>query len=131
MEFIGIFFSLFFAIMLTAIFSLAFRNTGPWRGFWVFFILLFFVALGAGEWAAPRGPAAWGYYWVPGLLAAVILSLILAAAAPSSPRKLRRTATGPEEDLPGETAATLAVIGVFFWCLIFVLLAVVISGLLN
>lgn len=34
MEFIGILFALFFAITLTAVFSLAFRNSGPWGGFW-------------------------------------------------------------------------------------------------
>lgn len=68
MEFIGILFALFFAIMLTAVFRLAFKNTGPWGGFWIFFTLMFFISLAAGEWAAHRGPSAWGYYGYRGWL---------------------------------------------------------------
>jgi hypothetical protein len=93
MSFAGILFALFYAFILTVIFSLAFKNTGPWGGFWAFFFLLFFVSLGAGEWAAPAGPVAWGYYWAPGLIAAVIFALLLAAVAPA-PRRLNNSQEG-------------------------------------
>lgn len=35
MGFVGVLFVLFFAVMLTAILRLVFRNTGPWVGFWI------------------------------------------------------------------------------------------------
>jgi hypothetical protein len=58
MEFVRIVFALFFAAVLTVIFNLSFNNTGRWKGFWVFFALFVFISLGAGQWAAPRGPSA-------------------------------------------------------------------------
>lgn len=137
MEFIGIIFALFFAIILTAIFSLPFRNTGPWGGFWVFFILLFFISLGAGEWAAPRGPSAWGYYWAPGLIAAVIFALLLAAAAPGSsskPRKRNLKSTAPTQEMIDESEEAIVattVIGIFFWILIIALALIAIAGIFG
>lgn len=35
MGFVGVLFALFFAVMLTAIFRLVFRNTGPWGVLWI------------------------------------------------------------------------------------------------
>lgn len=138
MEFIGILFALFFAIILTAIFGLALKRTGPWSGFWVFFILLFFIALGAGEWAAPRGPSAWGYYWAPGLIAAIIFALILAAATPAETpsinRKMKNRLKSEEAEEPEEAEETIvvtAMLGVFFWILIVVLAIIAIIGLAS
>jgi hypothetical protein len=135
MEFIGILFALLFATVLTAFFNLVFRNTGPWSGFWVFFILLFFIALGAGEWAAPRGPSVWGYYWAPGLVAALILALVLAAVAPSAPnsakrrQKEQRSTADPETPEESEENTVIrAMMGVFFWILLSVLVFVAIAG---
>ncbi|NQX41327.1 hypothetical protein SAMN05421820_107131 [Pedobacter steynii] len=136
MEFIGILFALLFATILTAFFNLAFKNTGPWSGFWVFFILLFFIALAAGEWAAPRGPSAWGYYWAPGLIAALIFALILAAVTPRAPhsasRKPKKPASSGDLQTPGdereEDIVISAIMGVFFWILISVLVLIAIVG---
>jgi len=137
MEFIGILFALFFAILLTAVFSLAFRKTGPWGGFWVFFILMFFISLAAGEWAARRGPSAWGYYWAPGLVAAIVVGLVLAAASPeksgSVKKKLKQNPeSGEVEELTTtEVSVAAAVFGIFFWILIVVLVLIAIGGLVS
>jgi len=135
MEFIGILFSLFFAVIITAIFNLAFKSTGPWGGFWVFFILTFFISLGAGEWAAHRGPSAYGYYWVPGLVAAIVFALVLAAASPrTSPlrKKNDKSHLSPEERISEEEiSVAAAVLGIFFWILIVTLILIAIAGLVS
>lgn len=133
MEFIGILFSLFFAVIITAIFSLALKRTGPWGGFWVFFILMFFISFGAGEWAAQRGPSAWGYYWAPGLIAAIIFALVLAATSPGSHASQRnskhRSDVNTKENTEVEFSA--AVFGIFFWILIVLLAVIAIAALVS
>lgn len=135
MEFIGILFALLFATILTAFFNLVFKNTGPWSGFWVFFILLFFIAFAAGEWAAPRGPSAWGYYWAPGLIAALVFALVLAAVTPrvpsSSSRKPKRETNPGDLRTPDESEEEVvigAMMGIFFWILLSVLVLIAIVG---
>lgn len=133
MEFIGILFALFFAIILTAVFRLVFKNTGPWAEFWAFFVLLFFVSLAAGEWAAPRGPSLWGYYWAPGLIAAFVVGLVIAAASPRSTtkqkRRLKNEVEVEEEIREFEVGVTVVVFGVFYWILIVILALIALSGL--
>ncbi|MCX2452389.1 hypothetical protein OQX61_14030 [Pedobacter sp. PLR] len=136
MEFIGILFALFFAIMLTAVFSLAFRNTGPWGGFWTFFILLFFISLAAGEWAAQRGPSAWGYYWAPGFIAAIVVALLLAATSPDSAaerarKRAKELRNRPEGAREAEVSVAATVLGIFFWILIVVLALIALAGVVS
>lgn len=133
MEFIGILFSLFFAVIITVVFSLAFKNTGPWGGFWVFFILMFFISFGAGEWAAQRGPSAWGYYWAPGLIAAIVFALVLAATSPGShaPRSNLKHRSNVDTKENTEVGFSTAVFGVFFWILIVLLALIAIAGLAS
>lgn len=133
MEYLGVLFSLFFAIVITAIFSIALKKTGPWGGFWVFFILMFFVSLAAGEWAAQRGPSAWGYYWAPGLMAAIVTALILAAATPGSHKERAQSKLHSDSHIKESTevAVTTAIFGVFLWILIALLAFIAIAGLLS
>jgi hypothetical protein len=79
------------ALMLTAAFA-AFDATGPWAGFWVFFVLVLLVAWAAGVWVRPFGPAVWGIAWAPYLVFGLIAALIVAAAAPA---RRRSRAAGP------------------------------------
>ena len=124
-----------FATILTAFFNLVFKNTGPWSGFWVFFILLFFIAFAAGEWAAPRGPSAWGYYWAPGLIAALVFALVLAAVTPRVPssagRRPKRETHPGDLQTPDESEEDVvigAMMGIFFWILLSVLVLIAIVG---
>jgi len=130
MRFIGILFALVYAALLVLLFAKVFRNTGPWKGPWVFFFLVFLVALGAGEWAAPVGPVAWGYYWVPGLVAGAILALVLAAVGPVS-RSLQNVEESEhlsETDKGNEEPAL--VVTVFFWLLVLALLILAAGGII-
>ncbi|MBB2148245.1 hypothetical protein [Pedobacter gandavensis] len=135
MAFIGILFALFFAIILTAVFRLFFHNSGSWAEFWSFFVLLFFVSLAAGEWAAPRGPSVWGYYWVPGLISAFVVGLVIVAVSPHSTMKRTRRSKNRKEDAVEEeirefeVGVAVVVFGVFY-CIVIVLLALIaLSGL--
>lgn len=134
------------ALLLTAIFASAFRSTGPWSGFWAFFLVILLVSWAAGLWVAPFGPALWGVSWAPYLLFGLIAAFIIAAATP--PRRPEERPSGsPEErarerrahaerapDLPSERDDDIAVegaavaLGVFFWILLVLLLTVVAIG---
>jgi hypothetical protein len=127
MIFVGIIFALFFAFILTVSFSFLFRNTGPWNSFWVFFFLVFLMALGTGEWAAPVGPSAWGYYWVPGLIAGIIIALALAAVKPISRPFRKINPDISETDRANEETALK--IGLFVWILIILLMLLSVCGI--
>lgn len=145
-----IIFSLFIAITITAIFTLFFRNTGPWGGFWIFFLIIFLVAMIAGEWTTPVGPHLYGFYWVPAVFLALVVAFIIAAATPT-PGGMRPTRRRPFEK-PGSArksghdlidasdsdpeagtepeASTSVAIGAFVWVVLFLLFIAAIGGLL-
>lgn len=74
--------SFFIAVLVTAIFAGFVRTSYPWKGFWIFLIIIFFVTLASSEYLSPIGPSVYGYYWVPGLMVAVIFAILLAAITP-------------------------------------------------
>lgn len=97
---------------------------------------MFFISLAAGEWAAHRGPSAWGYYyWLPGLVAAILVGLVLAAAVPgpSFAKEQRKLKNRPEisDEKEAEISVAAAVLGIFFWILIVVLALIIIAGLAS
>jgi len=135
MEFIGALFAFFFAVMLTAVYKLAFRNI--LGGFWAFFILMFFISLAAGEWAAHRGPAYLGYYWLPGLIAAIVVALVIATVSTKSDLSGKAKSGERTRKIAGKQASdqevlvSAAVLGIFFWILIAILILVTIAGLVS
>ena len=107
-------FALVIGLVVVAIFSYGLRRPGPWGGFLWFFLLVFLGAWAIGVWAEPVGPVAWGVAWVPILLAAVLIALVVAAMPPIEARPVE----------PVETAAPPS-IGAFFWLLVFFLVVIV------
>jgi hypothetical protein len=93
-------------------------------------------SLGAGEWAAQRGPSTYGYYWVPGLLAAIIFALVLAASSPKKrPKSGNKVGDRAKADLDldapdaEELIVVSAITGLFFWMLLIVLVIIALAGL--
>lgn len=157
MVFVGVLFALFYALLLTFVFAVIIGNTGPWRGFWAFFFIIFFIAFAAGEWVTPLGPPLWGYYWLPGLMVALIFALLIVALTPSNSNKNieeeNRTDKKSREDVKreitptsyysphsatprgerlykgNESTETIA-LGGFFWLLITTLFLVAIAGVI-
>jgi len=119
------------ALAIGLLFSAVFRASGPWEGPLWFFLVLFLSTWAIGSWIEPVGPTVWGVTWVPFLMIALFVALILAAATP--PRDIRyrpwsrrrpRSVSEAAEEAEEEVAAVAAV-GFFFWILIFVLLLAV------
>lgn len=142
----GVLFSLFYAIILTVIFAVLFKKD-PWNSFWKFFLILFLVGAVSQFWLRPAGPVAWNYYWLPGLLSAVIVALLLVAVYPLGKSIHVKKNKSKEEGTPPElTAASYhsphspegrqadasernAGTSIFFWALIILLSLLFIAGL--
>ena len=124
------------ALILTAVFAGGFRRTGPWEGWWVFFLVVVLGGWMAALWARPIGPPVYGVAWLPILCVGLVLALLMAAATP--PREHRIDRGSPEDldhpstaDQPrGDTAevARAVTLSMFFWIMILGLLVAIVVG---
>jgi hypothetical protein len=115
------------ALLITVIFTMVFKNRGPWGLFWLFFLIVFLASWSARLWISPLGPMFLGVAWVPILIVAIIFALILAATAipPKNPRKeIIEKQIGVTTD-EGESSVAF---GAFFWVLLIILAVAVIVG---
>lgn len=116
------------AIILVAIFSVAFNKRGPWGSAWSFFLVLFLGIWAISLWIRPLGIyAIWGMEWLSAMVIGVMLALLLVAVIPP---ESTGTPTAIEGSLPEEKKA-VAVMGVFFWVLLFLFLIIIIAGNLQ
>ncbi|WMJ73393.1 hypothetical protein RCC89_09480 [Cytophagaceae bacterium ABcell3] len=100
---VEVIFSLFVAAIITGTLYIVFKTVGPWGRAWAVFLVLFLAMLAVSEWFVPVGPSAWGFYWLPGLLAAVILGFLLAATSPSGRKKFPRNDEDPRKTIRPES----------------------------
>lgn len=150
MVMVAIVFSVLYAILLTSIFALIFRNTGPWPGYWIFFIMIFIFSFIAGQWSIPAGPSAWGFYWLPGLLTAVVIATLMAAVAEGDRAGKYRRAQNLKKNIssssyyshhdpesggsplyPGDEQETGVLLGGFFWILLVALAIIALIGVFT
>jgi hypothetical protein len=117
---VDIFFALMLALLFTAIFGLGFRGYRPGTALLMFFLLLFLLTWTGGVWVAPFGPALWGVPWGGFLIVGLVVAILLAALMPPEPPRPARPSEVEAEER-GEAAA-FAVINVFFWLLVVMLL---------
>jgi hypothetical protein len=145
---IALTFAFLFALILTILFYFIFGLKGPWKGYKYFFLIIFLVSFAAGEWVIPAGPVAWGYYWLPALITAVLIAILLAAITPSSDNQIKKEdraieendekttstsigSTIAEDKLPiyyGKETKEGVVLGALFWIFLLMLL---ISGIIG
>jgi len=128
MIFIDLLFAFFFALLLAAIFGLAFRSRGPWGSIWLFFLILFLATWAGGVWVTPIGAPIWGAYWIPFLFVAIIFALLLSAAAAIVPKEETEVEIVDEQRLEQEEKTTTATLGIFFWILMVVLIISIIAS---
>jgi hypothetical protein len=86
------------------------RLQSPWKSGWALFSVLFLTIWAGGIWVAPFGPGIWNIYWLPFLLIAILVAVLIAAIAPP------RVHTAAEEH-EREREIELG-LGLFFWVLI-------------
>jgi hypothetical protein len=118
------------ALLLTFLFTSVLGTTGPWRGFWPFFLVVMLFAWAASVWVPPVGPALIGAYWLAPLIFALAIAFVIAAASPPSRRRVptERDAAAPAPAPETETA--VAAVGLFMWIAVLVLVSSVLIGYL-
>lgn len=80
-------FAFFTAIALVAIFAFLLKVKGPWGSFWFFFLIIFLVTFSGVRWLRPAGYDFGGLFWLPSLIVALIIALLLAALTPKKKGK--------------------------------------------
>lgn len=120
-------FALVIAFLLTLVFAVAFRRTGPWASLLVFFLIVFLAAWAGGIWIMPVGNTIFGIYWFPFFLVGLIFALVLAAAAAVSERPSAAEVRG-EPPVREERVTGRRSLDVFFWAFILILLLAIVLG---
>jgi hypothetical protein len=104
-------------MIIVLIVSRAFGTKGPWGSLLWFFLVVSLFAWAGGVWLVPFGPMFWGIGWLPIIIMGFLVSLILTAASPRTPRWRRAS----KEEVTSE-AGTRAVVDIIFWVVIICLL---------
>jgi hypothetical protein len=97
--------------------GLRFRPKTP---LWGFFVLFFLAIWAGGVWVARLGPSHLGVVWLPFLMIAILLAVLVVALAPHG----KRTQRG-EQEIEREVEVGL---GLFFWVLIGALIAAIVAS---
>jgi hypothetical protein len=121
-------FALGIAFVMTAVFAVWLRRSGPWASYLIYFAIIFLGSWAAGVWLAPIGPTLMGFYYTPALIFGLVFALLLAATA--APRS-RRGARERGEQLPRDRYRYIedrARYGFFFFALMFVFAVAIIAG---
>ena len=114
---IDLFVALVVGMIIVSIVSRAFGTKGPWGSLLWFFLVVSLFAWAGGVWLVPFGPMFWGIGWLPIIFMGFLVSLLLTAASPRTPRWRRAS----KKEVTSE-AGTRAVVDVIFWVVIICLL---------
>jgi hypothetical protein len=74
--------ALIVALVFTALLGALFKRKATGRTFWLTAAAMFLFVWAAGIWATPAGPITWGIYWIPFVVAGLVMMLIFAAFMP-------------------------------------------------
>ncbi|ACK72767.1 hypothetical protein PCC7424_4403 [Gloeothece citriformis PCC 7424] len=123
---IDIFFAFTIATVLTLIFSVGLRRTGPWDNVIIFFIVLFLSTWAGGLWIIPLATPLWGGNWLIFLYTGLIIALLLAV---TTPKPSSTTEIKTQRNFKAQKKTTSA-LKVFFWVwIILLVMAITISYL--
>lgn len=120
-----ILFTIFFSVSVILLFTTLFRTKGPWNNLALFFIVIFLSTWAGGIWLYPFGPYLWGITWLPFLLAALFVSVLLIAVSPPSEETTVELVN--QKKRKAKEKMINKSVSVFFVILIVVLIAAIIS----
>jgi amino acid transporter len=114
------------ALLLTVFFSTVLKSRGPWGALWLVFIVIFLATWAGHLWINPAGPTVLGVSVVPIFVIGFIVAFILASVSvPTTKVKAKHVEDVTTVAENTEAAVTL---GIFFWVLLIILLAVIATG---
>jgi hypothetical protein len=119
---VDLFVALIVGWIIVSIVSRAFGTKGPWGSLLWFFLVVSLFAWAGGVWLVPFGPIFWGIGWLPIVFIGFLVSLLLTAASPRTPR-WRRTS---QKEATSE-AESRAVVDAIFWIVVICLLIFVLG----
>lgn len=125
MFFADLVFALAIALLLTAVFSVGFRQRQPWHNIWIFFFVIFLATWAGGVWMIPLAAPPWGANGLAFLFGGLMAALLLTALVPAGRSPLSLEAASQQAD----TEATIAIVwGLSVWLLILILVAAIAVG---
>jgi hypothetical protein len=128
---IDLLFVLAVALLIASLFGMGGREYAAGLDLLAFFPLVFFGTWALGAWFRPIGPPVMGGYWVPYLIAGVVIALLLMAGVVAAAAGRReRTLTHARDELKAGAAAA-AVFGVFFWVFLLASLVAIVAAYLS
>lgn len=152
MIWIDILFALVIGLIVTMLLVMLTSRKPERGGVWLIFFIIFLGTLAAGRWIRPVGPPVYDFYWVPGLIVAVLFALLMAATMPGGRRENDRRKDFPEgnatpdrpgfnprdadpkrdytEPSPKDERAVMTASGIFWFVLIILLIGVLAGYLL-
>lgn len=98
-------------------------SKGPWNNLGTLFVVVLLVTWAGGMWLTPVGPMLFGKPWVPYLIMAAFVALLLVNLIPHRDIEL---SVPPEEKLEAEEprkVAIIATVGIAFWIFVCGLIA--------
>ena len=129
--FTDLIFALIIALLLVALFSILFQIRGPWNNLLWFFLIVLLVTWAGGIWLSPMGPPIRQFYWLPFLVAGLIIALLLAAATIPMSREESTVELIDQEKRRAKRWVAGTALGIFFWLLVLLLLAAIFVRYLN
>jgi hypothetical protein len=122
---INLLFVVVVSVAIGAMFSIGLRGRNEWAGTFWLFVILFFGTWALGSWLRPIGPLAWDVYWVPYVVAAAVIALLLAAVTPIRTRSVHgqkddgsNGGDPPTMEAKRNLAQAILTLSVFFWLLL-------------
>jgi len=124
-----IIFALIVALSISIVTGIALRREGPRTGFFLLFMTIFLITLAGGLWLSPVGPYTRGVYWLPFVVVGGLGSYILYLKAPRKPPHNRKETLETLDRIAESKQLeklTYLTLDLFFWILLFSLLAVIV-----
>ena len=123
------------AVLIAFVFSIFLIGVIRWRrpgtsGIWsklsFLFVILFLVIWAGGIWLIPFGPKFLNTYWLPFIVSAIAISLILITLIPPQSGSKTSIKLVRTEDKKKPASERELVPGIFFWLLILALITVIV-----